>query len=392
MKNSILTVFLSLLSLGLMAQTQIGMSFTDASFQEAVAQAKKENKIIFVDAYTTWCGPCKMMSAKVFTNAMVGAFYNENFINMKIDMEKGEGLGFAKKYKVKAYPTFVFIDGNGKMVHRGLGYQEVDQFLELGGSASDPNRQLGTLQRKFDSKTGRRPEVVKNYAAALKATGSGSYEDIVLEYIKMQKEDWATFETVQFLLENASTNIQSDLFKFTSDNKETLYKHADTTLVNGVIKDAIFMTYRFNKNEQVSKMLKEHFPTNAEQYMLEYELMHYMYVNRGAAGQEQFEKVAVDYLDKYEMGSWSNLNSIAWRFYTSVDDPKLLEKALSWGEKSIALDNNFFNNDTVAALYYKLGNKVKATEHANVAIQLASEAGADTIETQKLLEKIEAME
>jgi len=85
MKNILLfALFLT----GTMLSAQGGIEFSKGDWNEILAQAKNENKIVFVDAYTTWCGPCKMMSRDVFPNPRVGAFYNTNFVNAKIDMER----------------------------------------------------------------------------------------------------------------------------------------------------------------------------------------------------------------------------------------------------------------------------------------------------------------
>src|SRR6185503_10815231 len=97
-----------------------------------LARAKKEKKMIMVDAFTTWCGPCKWMAKNIFPNDTVAEFYNKNFINAKIDMEKGEGPDLAKKYEVGCYPTFLFIDGNGQLIHRQSGGGEVKSFIQLG--------------------------------------------------------------------------------------------------------------------------------------------------------------------------------------------------------------------------------------------------------------------
>ena len=86
-----------------------GMQFETGSFEEIKAKAKKENKLIFLDAYTTWCGPCKWMAKTVFTNDTVAQYYNANFINAKIDMEKGEGIELAKKYAVRCYPNLLMV-------------------------------------------------------------------------------------------------------------------------------------------------------------------------------------------------------------------------------------------------------------------------------------------
>src|SRR5690349_11740714 len=87
-----------------------GIEFVhDKTFQEILDIAKKENKLVFMDAYTSWCGPCKRMAANVFPDPEAGAFFNSNFINVKIDMEKGEGPGISGKYGVRAYPTLFWI-------------------------------------------------------------------------------------------------------------------------------------------------------------------------------------------------------------------------------------------------------------------------------------------
>ena len=81
-----------------------GIEFFHGTWQEAVEEAKKQDKILFVDGFTVWCGPCKRMSANVFPNDKVGEFYNKNFINVKVDMESGD-QDFRRKYPATAYPT-----------------------------------------------------------------------------------------------------------------------------------------------------------------------------------------------------------------------------------------------------------------------------------------------
>lgn len=106
-----------------------GINFEDISFEEALKKAKKEKKLIFVDAYAVWCGPCKWMEANTFQEKEVGEAFNEKFINLKIDMEKGEGPELARKYNVRAYPTMFLIDGEGEVVKRILGAKKKDQLL-----------------------------------------------------------------------------------------------------------------------------------------------------------------------------------------------------------------------------------------------------------------------
>lgn len=87
--------------------------------------AKAENKLVFVDFYTTWCLPCKLMDEDVFTDQEFGTFMNDNFINYKIDAEKGGGPDLALVYQVMVFPTLLFLDSNGRVLVRkdGAAYQ-----------------------------------------------------------------------------------------------------------------------------------------------------------------------------------------------------------------------------------------------------------------------------
>jgi len=114
------------------APTVVGIEFFKGSWKEALAAAKSQNKLIFMDAYASWCGPCKWMAANSFTDKAVGDFFNKNFINVKMDMEKGEGPGLASTYKVGAYPTLFFIDGSGKLVKTSVGALDAAALLSLG--------------------------------------------------------------------------------------------------------------------------------------------------------------------------------------------------------------------------------------------------------------------
>ena len=113
-----------------------GIDFFHGSFSEAKAKAAKENKLIFIDAYTVWCGPCKWMAANTFTDSAVGEFFNKNFVNMKVDMEKGEGRELARRYRVAAYPTLLFVDSQGAVKHRAMGAKRSGDFIALGKKAT----------------------------------------------------------------------------------------------------------------------------------------------------------------------------------------------------------------------------------------------------------------
>lgn len=117
-----------------------GIDFQSITFEEALSKAKKEDKLIFIDFYTVWCAPCKALAKGPFLDPEIGAFYNENFINLKLDAEK-QGKIAAQKYKIKSYPTLLLLDGEGRVLNRG------------GGAAmSSPTRAIAFAEKAINSR------------------------------------------------------------------------------------------------------------------------------------------------------------------------------------------------------------------------------------------------
>ena len=103
-----------------------GIRFFEGTFQEALQKAKTEGKKVFVDFYTTWCGPCKLLSDRVFPDAGVGACFNERFVNYRVNAEDKAFAAEVKRYGVKAYPTLLILDADGNVIARQLGALEAD--------------------------------------------------------------------------------------------------------------------------------------------------------------------------------------------------------------------------------------------------------------------------
>lgn len=108
-----------------------GIRFENGNYKEVLTKAKKAGKYVFVDCYTGWCGPCKKMANEVFTDKKVGDYFNSTFVNFKQDMEKGDGPEMMKRYNVSAFPTFLFLDGDGNLVYKALGVKQPDDFIAV---------------------------------------------------------------------------------------------------------------------------------------------------------------------------------------------------------------------------------------------------------------------
>ncbi len=137
-----LFLLLSCFALQVMAQEdQKGIAFEKEGtlFRQAVQKALSQQKLIFLDCYTSWCGPCKMMARSVFPQEQVGNFMNPNYVSIKIDMEKGEGPELQKKLQVSAYPTFIIFNSGGQEIGRFMGGCQAEEFIEKVKKASIDN-------------------------------------------------------------------------------------------------------------------------------------------------------------------------------------------------------------------------------------------------------------
>ena len=101
----------------------------------AIEQAEREGKLIFVDFYTTWCLPCKLMDEDVFTDRELGRYMNERFVSLKVNAEEGNGVNLASLYEVRAYPTLLFLDTRGRVVAKKQGAAYQRELRELGDRA-----------------------------------------------------------------------------------------------------------------------------------------------------------------------------------------------------------------------------------------------------------------
>ena len=385
-------LFIFILPLFLLLQQEVyaqGIQFEQTSWEAILQKASDEGKIIFMDAYAVWCGPCKMMDRNVFADPAVGEYFNKNFVNAKIDMEKGEGIALSQKYGVRAYPTFLFIDGDGELVHRALGYHASDYFMEVASVALDQTKNLGGLTKRY-AEGSRDPDLLHDLAIAKADAMDADYMDVADAYLKTQR-NWNTEKNLEFIFRFAE-NAGSELFSYMVENRQAFEDHFGAEQVADRVLGAVFPLIYEQENEeenlkQASAIFRQFDPENAETLDLEFKM--YFYQIRQMS--EEFADAAVQLYTIRPSDDWEELNSIAWTFYELVDDPAKLKTALGWAEKSAALNRNFYNIDTVAALHYKLGNKKQAKKFAKEAIKLAKAEGEDPSATEALLREIKSM-
>lgn len=375
-----------LLTFNALAQGEQNIDFHHGSWSDALALAKTENKLVFVDAYTSWCAPCKKMAKEVFPEASVASFYNKMFINVKMDMENGEGVNLAKQYNVNVFPTLMFINAEGTLVHRSAGYHNIDQFIELGTEALDPTKQLSALKTRFEQGE-RDPDFLLNYTMAAFQTHDGSHMPVAEAYMQSQK-DWDTEENKKFIF-NFVGSADSEMFNYLVDHQEAFVEMYGQRAVSGKIQELIYGEIQDSKDEsslaQVDRLFARAYPEKAAELSSRFRLSFY----RQAGDRENYAKAAIKHYKEYPSDDHEELNETAWTFFRITRDKKLLKQACKWAKKSIKIDSNYFNHDTLASLYYGLGKKRKARKTAKKAIELAKASQLDYGPTEELLVKIE---
>lgn len=221
------------LAIQMNAQTTEGMKFCKegTKFAEAVAQAKAEKKMVFLDCYTSWCGPCKMMARDIFPQKKVGDFMNPKFICIKIDMEKGEGPSLTQKFQVSAFPTFIIFNSDAQEIGRFLGGSDADGFIDRVKKASIDN---GSIDMDKQWEQGNRDEsFLKQYLTSLgNAYKNQRANDVAEALLDSKAESFASDSASAMIFMRYINNPFSKAFIYTAKHPNDLKKTLGETPVD----------------------------------------------------------------------------------------------------------------------------------------------------------------
>ena len=373
------------------AFSQHSIKFEESSFASILAKAKAEKKLVFMDAYAAWCGPCKLMEKNVFTDKNVADYYNQNFINSHFDMEKGEGKTLAAKYGIRSYPTLLFLNGEGEIVGKELGYIKTEEFLELGKKNNKPSLVNTNLKDEFLK--GKLDQAgllnfINLYASKDPALAKQASE----KYFANKKDKTFSGEEVNALL-NFTQSVDDANYKVFVSNKagitellpENNYKQFDNYLklmkiVSGATDDK-------TKTIDDAKVLKEGeglFPKDELTKSLSvYKLNYYSAHDNFPA----YEKTALEHYKNPEEFNSSELLAAASTIGEKSSDPKSLQMAARWAEKVVMSSENYDSTSILATLYDKLGKKEEAKMFAGMAANFAKEENRDAAKMMEILNK-----
>lgn len=399
MKKLLLIVFVCSATLAV-AQEQKGMKFEHGTtWAQIKAKAKAENKYIFMDAFTTWCGPCRLMAAEIFPLQDVGDFFNANYINVKVQLDTtkkdneevkkwyADAHAIMKDYQVNVFPTYLFFSPDGQLVHRAVGSSPAAVFIDKGKDALQPDKQYYTLKRSYDA--GKRdPEFLLSLSKAAQAAYDRDFAPVVISQYLATQKDLLTTENIKLLA--ASTSKISDpgfaIFRNNAEKADAaLYKGASAAIVKSVVSRDLLAPLLNSKTEvdwqKIESALNSRFADIKDDLLYPAKANYY----RKNENWPKFSETVSEYVNKVgvKVGS-SALNSYAWEIFQKCDDMACVQAALSWSKLSLEGIKDPSLMDTYANLLYKSGKKEEAIKVQEEAVKLSK----DPAELQATLDKM----
>jgi thioredoxin-related protein len=407
-KILILLIFASLR----VAAQDTGIRFAKAqSWQQIQDSAKTEHKYIFVDCYTTWCRPCKMMEQQTYPVKEVGDAYNHDFICVKLQMDKtakdndtvkawyATAEGLQSSYHINAFPSFLFFDENGKAVHKAIGYQEAAAFIGLSAAAKDPAQQYYTLLDLYKSGQLDEPGIAQLADIAGMLGDEQIGKDAAKEHMdylnKLSDSVLAQPANQSFIRRHSDLVTSSDrAFKLCyeqpalidqQNGKGTAFNFACFIITKEMV-DPQLLGADQRKEEPawaaIEKSIARRYGekyVSGNDYLLDDKINWYKYKKNGSVyahyltikTERTFKETAVVNGALPQQSSY--YNESAFDIFRYDDQKADLEKALHWMEAVNSLqsvpDANLL--DTQAGLLYKLGRKESALLLEKRALKLA---------------------
>ncbi len=210
---------------------QSGIQFFEGTWSEALSEAKMSGKYIFVDVYTDWCPPCKQMDKEVLSLPEVGQRYNTAFVNYKLNAEEGPGIALAEQYAARAYPTYLYLDAEGNLLHRAVGFLAPSAFIAQADqalAAAGEDEALGRMKATFED--GQRDrEFLERYIRKLRELGLDNHVAVNAYFSGLSPDELQHPETLRFLAEQVNS-IETKAVVFLLANYDRLDESTKTEL------------------------------------------------------------------------------------------------------------------------------------------------------------------
>lgn len=350
-----------------------GIEFFHGTWEEALAEAEAQDKLIFVDAFAVWCGPCKRMANNVFPQEEVGVFYNRNFINMKIDMEAPENEAFRREYPVAAFPTLFFIDNKGEIVHQTKGAKDVDGLIRVGKVALNAAEPVADFAEAYESGD-RDPQLIYKYVQSLIRSGEPHLQ-ITNEYLRSQT-DLNTEQNLRFLLLTA-TEADSRVFDMFAKRKDAIVSLTSEAMFTSQVEAACKATVNKAVEYSMESLLEEaiekmetYSPKKAQRFALK-SSMRYAKAHNDA---KAFTKAAKAFAKDVISDDANKLQDLALELANEFEeDSRALSTAEDIIQQAIDVGEGYRLHYSLAIILKKQAKYKEARAAAQQSLMLAKE-------------------
>lgn len=376
-------------SISLFAQESNTIRFTNGSFNDALQQAAKEKKLVFVDCYTSWCAPCKWMEKNVFVNDTVFDYFNKQFVNFKIDMEKGEGVALREKYKVTSFPTYLFLDAKGNQVHRTGSRMSTQEFMTEAKRAGKSGNTLADMEKKFNSGD-RSIQLLTDYAIVLQRVNGAQFDKVRNELVQQVKDEDLNSSLGWTIIKTFARDEEDRLGSYLIRHQPLFRKFADQATIDSKLSQlassSMYGMIRQKRDKEffgkLTLMLRDtSYASQRSAVMLQIE---YYLTNKNTEGFLAVARTA-------QAGAFRNipadLSFIARRAgYMANGDTAIQQQAYEMARLAVVLEpEEYSNQGTLAESCYVLGYKEEGLKAARKARQLAD------LETSKIQKIAQAL-
>lgn len=285
-----------------------GVAFLD-DYALAQKRSAAEGKPIFLDAYTTWCAPCKRMEAEVFSQDAIKQLLENEFIPLRLDMEREPGATLAKTYNINQYPTLLILDAKGE-VHRGVGYFNVEELSAFAKTGLDSKNNFRAMQARFAAGD-RDKAFLQELLAYAKTAGIPEQDTYVYAYL-LSTDGWNT-ALGQEQLYSAVSSAKGPLFDSLVAQRESLGERFGQASVDEriarLLDDSLFGKEPVKKKE-AKRLIERAYPAVADSTYLRYQ----MRVAREAGKAKRFGKLAIKSQDRYPSDDADELEELIYVF------------------------------------------------------------------------------
>ena len=215
-------LLLTLISNSAIAQMQFMEIKTETDWKNAMVEANSSGKLVFLDIYATWCGPCKYLESDIYPDSALGKYYNSHFINLKMDGETEFGRLKAAEYALSAYPTMYYISASEDMLSRVVGVKQAPELLEFGKKVVNSSAKLVQFKSDFDADKLTAEELMEYRALLLEFEQEEQSNLVAAKILPSLSDDDILNPIFKNIILSAKTDLDGKLFKFMKDNNERL--------------------------------------------------------------------------------------------------------------------------------------------------------------------------